>query len=149
VNRLRTFNRHWYILNAENLPLGRLAAQAATILQGKIHAAFLLNFDCGDYVIVLNCEKIVLTGKKIENKSRYRHTGYVGHLKKTNYSELMPNHPETAVKLAIKGMMPQSSLGRKQMTRLFVTVGNDHPYKSQKLRVWDSFRKVRRICHGV
>ncbi|GMB10372.1 MAG: 50S ribosomal protein L13 [Candidatus Improbicoccus devescovinae] len=136
-------SRLWYVIDGAGLPLGRVAAQVASILRGKIKAIFVPHVDCGDHVIVINCDKIILTGRKLEKKVRYRHTGYIGHLKKINYSDLMKNKPNLAMELAVKGMLPKNTLGRKQLTRLTAVVGENHNHAAQKPQVWNYFRKVR------
>ncbi|MDR1364527.1 MAG: 50S ribosomal protein L13 [Oscillospiraceae bacterium] len=143
--KVENIKRSWYIVDASGLVLGRLAAQVSLILRGKIQPIFVPHVDCGDYVIVINCDQVVLTGRKIEKKERYRHTGYIGHLKTTKYSDLMNNKPELAVEYAIKGMLPATTLGRKQFSRLFALRGEEHRYAAQKPKVWSYFRKVKQI----
>lgn len=124
--------RKWYIIDAAGKPLGRVAAKAADILRGKIKPTFTPHVDCGDHVIIINCEKAVLTGKKLENKYYYRHTGYVGGLKAVQYSTLMATRPELAMELAVKGMVPDTTIGRQALTRLRVYKGNEHMHAAQK-----------------
>ena len=116
----QNINRSWFIIDAAGKPLGRVAAQAASILRGKHLPTFTPNVDCGDHVIVINADKAVLTGKKLEQKSRFYHTGYVGGLKEIKYSDLMRTNPEKAMMMAVNGMLPNTTLGRMALTRLRV-----------------------------
>ena len=125
-------NRKWYIIDAAGRPLGRVAAQAATILRGKHEPTFTPNVDTGDYVIVINCDKVVLTGKKLEKKYYRYHTGYVGGLKEIRYDKLMATKPEFAVKHAVKGMLPKNSIGRHMLSKLFVYAGAEHKQQAQQ-----------------
>jgi large subunit ribosomal protein L13 len=134
--------RKRYVIDATGLPLGRLSAQVASILRGKVKPIFVPNVDCGDFVSVINCDKVLLTGRKLENKKRYRYTGYVGNLKTIDYSDLMAKNPCKAVELAVKGMVPNTVLGRKQMRRLSLQVGSDLK-DAKKYTSWKSFRKVK------
>ena len=134
--------RERYIIDASGLPLGRLSAQIASILRGKVKPLFAPNVDCGDFVSVINCEKVVLTGRKLEDKKRYRHTGYIGHLKTIHYSDLMRNNPCKAIEWAVKGMLPDTVLGRKQLKRLSLQVGNNLK-DADKYKSWTKFRKVK------
>lgn len=134
--------RSRYVVDATNLPLGRIASQVASILRGKIKPIFVPHVDCGDFVTIINCEKVVLTGKKLHNKKRYRHTGYIGHLKTINYSDVMKNNPCKALEWAIKGMLSSTTLGRKQMKRLNLYIG-DQFKNSEKFKSWTNFRKVK------
>ena len=119
--------RKWYVLDAEDKPLGKVAAEAATLLRGKHKPEFIPHVDCGDFVIVINADKVVLTGNKLEQKTYYHHTGYIGNLKEVKYSTLMKEKPEFVVEHAIKGMIPDTTLGRKALTRLHVyTVSYTH-----------------------
>ena len=111
-------NRSWYVLDATDKPLGRVAAKAAELLRGKQKVTFTPHVDCGDHVIVINAEKAVLTGKKLEQKYYRHHTGWVGGLKEVKYATLMAENPEKAMTLAIKGMIPDTTIGRKALTRL-------------------------------
>ena len=128
----KTLQRKWYVIDAANKPLGRVAVKAADLLRGKGRPDFTPHVDCGDFVVVLNAEKAVLTGKKLENKYYQRHTGYVGGLKETQYVTLMKTRPELAMELAIKGMVPDTTIGRKALTRLHVYRGNEHKHAAQK-----------------
>ena len=136
IHRLR------YVIDASGLPMGRLASQVASILRGKIKGIFAPHVDCGDYVTVINCEKVVLTGKKLLNKRRYRHTGYIGHLKVIKYSDVMSSDPCKAIRWAVEGMLPSTSLGRRQIKRLSLCCGSSVK-NLDKLVKWDSFRKVK------
>lgn len=129
--------RKWYIIDAEGKPLGRVAAAAAGILRGKHLPTFTPHVDCGDHVIILNADKVVLTGKKLTNKYYYRHTGWIGGLKAVQYKELMEKNPEKAMKLAIEGMLPHTTLGRKAATRLRVYRGTEHNHAAQKPEAWN------------
>ena len=129
-------DRKWYIIDAEGKPLGRVAAAAATILRGKHLPTFTPHVDCGDHVIDINAEKAVLTGKKITDKYYYRHTGWIGGLKAVQYKDLMEKNPEKAMKLAIEGMLPHNTLGRKAATRVRIYRGAEHDHAAQKPVEW-------------
>ena len=124
--------RKWYVIDAAGKPLGRVAAQAAVLLRGKHKATFTPHVDCGDHVIIINCKDAVLTGKKLDQKKWYRHTGYVGHMKETVYSTLMATRPEKAMELAVKGMIPSNTIGRAAMLRLRLFAGSEHIHEAQK-----------------
>ena len=132
-----TVERKWYILDAAGKPLGKTAALAADILRGKIKPTYTPHVDCGDYVIVINADKAVLTGKKLEQKYYYTHSGYVGGLKATQYKRLMAEKPELAMRLAVKGMIQKNKLAADQLTRLRVFRGEEHTHQAQKPEVWD------------
>ncbi len=123
--------RKWYIIDAAGKPLGRVASAAASILRGKIKPTFTPNVDCGDFVIILNADKVVLTGNKLEQKYYRYHTGYVGGLKEIKYKTLMAEKPEKAVTLAVKGMLPHNTIGAKALTRLRVYAGAEHEHAAQ------------------
>lgn len=125
-------DRKWYVIDAAGKPLGKVAAQAATLLRGKHKVTFTPHVDCGDHVVIINCKDVVLTGNKLTQKKWYRHTGYVGHLKETDYKTLMATKPEKAMELAVKGMIPSNSLGRDQMLRLRLFAGAEHNHQAQK-----------------
>ncbi len=125
-------NRKWYIIDAAGNPLGRVAVQAADILRGKVKPEFTPHVDCGDHVIIINCEKAVLTGRKLEKKFYRRHTGYIGGLKEVRYATLMNERPELAMQLAVKGMIPDTTIGRAALTRLRVYKGAEHKHLAQK-----------------
>lgn len=129
-------DRKWYIIDAAGKPLGRVAAAAATILRGKHLPTFTPHVDCGDHVIVINAEKAVLTGKKLTDKYYYRHTGWIGGLKAVQYKDLMEKNPEKAMKLAIEGMLPHNTLGRKAATRVRIYRGAEHDNAAQKPIEW-------------
>ena len=124
--------RKWYVIDASGKTLGRLAVQVADLLRGKNKPTFTPHVDCGDYVIVVNAEKMVLTGKKAEQKFYYHHTGYIGHMKAVRYDNLMENKPELALELAVKGMIPDNTIGRKALTRLHIYQGAEHKHAAQQ-----------------
>ena len=130
-------DRKWYILDAEGKSLGRVAAVAADLLRGKNEPIFTPHVDCGNHVIVINADKAVLTGKKLEQKFYYRHTGYIGGLKAVQYKTLMATKPEKAMELAVKGMVPDTTIGRKALTRLRVYKGTEHKHEAQKPVVYE------------
>lgn len=125
-------SRKWYVLDAAGKPLGRVAAQAAVLLRGKHKPTFAPHADCGDHVIIINCSEAVLTGKKLENKTYKWHTGWIGGLKETKYSEMMKKNPEKAMMIAVNGMLPNNTLGRTALTRLRVYAGAEHNHAAQK-----------------
>lgn len=124
--------RKWYVIDAANVPLGKTAVKAADILRGKHRPEFTPHVDCGEFVIIINASKAVLTGNKLENKYYRHHSGYIGGLKEVQYKELMATKPELAVKLAVKGMLPKNSIGAKSLTRLKVYAGAEHKNEAQK-----------------
>lgn len=127
-----TVERKWYVVDAEGMVLGRLASKVAAILRGKNKPIFTPNVDTGDYVIIINCSKVVLTGKKLEQKMYRHHTGYVGGLKEQKAAYVMENKPEFAVSQAVKGMLPKNSLGRKMFKKLKVYRGSEHEQQAQQ-----------------
>ena len=129
-------SRKWYVLDAAGKPLGRTAALAAHILRGKHKVDFAPNADCGDHVIVINAAQAVLTGKKLEQKSYYHHSGWVGGLKETRYKDMMKNTPEKAMFLAIKGMLPANTVGRNSLKRVRIYKGAEHNNAAQKPEAW-------------
>lgn len=129
-------SRKWYILDAAGKPLGRTATTAAHLLRGKHKVDFATNVDCGDHVIIINAEQAVLTGNKLEQKKYYHHSGWVGGLKEIKYSDLMVKNPEKAMLLAIKGMLPGTTLGRKALTRARVFRGAQHTHQAQSPEAW-------------
>ena len=129
--------RKWYVIDAAGKPMGRVAAQAAVLLRGKHKATFTPHVDCGDHVIIINCKDAVLTGKKLEQKKWFRHTGYVGHMKETVYSTLMATRPEKAMELAVKGMVPSNTIGRAAMLRLRLFAGSEHVHEAQKPEMFE------------
>ena len=128
----QTVERKWYVVDADGMVLGRLASQVANILRGKHKPTWTPHVDTGDYVIIINSDKVVLTGKKLDQKIYYRHSGYVGGLKETKYRELMQKKSDFAVKRAIKGMLPKGPLGRAMHKKLFVYTGNEHLHQAQQ-----------------
>ena len=124
--------RKWYVIDAAGLPLGKVAAKAADLLRGKHKPTFAPHADCGDHVIVINADKIVLTGKKLDQKMYYHHTGYIGNMKKVKYSTLLANKPEFVMTKAIKGMLPDTVIGRNALTRLRVYAGAEHNHAAQQ-----------------
>ena len=129
-------DRKWYIIDAEGKSLGRVAAAAASILRGKHLPTFTPHVDCGDHVIIINADKAVLPGNKLIDKYYYRHTGYIGGLKAVQYKDLMSKNPEKAMTLAVTGMLPHTTLGRKAATRLRVYKGTEHNHAAQKPVAW-------------
>ncbi|CDX00728.1 50S ribosomal protein L13 [Desulfitobacterium hafniense] len=128
--------RKWYVIDAAGLPLGRLATEAARILRGKHKPTFTPNVDTGDHVIIINAEKVVLTGNKLDQKMYRRHSGYPGGLKETPYRKLMQNMPERAVEHAVKGMLPHNKLGAQMYTKLKVYRDENHPHQAQQPEAW-------------
>lgn len=124
--------RRWHVIDAQDVVLGRLAAQAATLLRGKHKPIFAPHVDTGDFVIIVNAEKVALTGNKRENKLAYRHSGYPGGLRATPYGELLEKNPRRAIEKAVWGMLPKNRLGRKQIKKLKVYAGPDHPHEAQQ-----------------
>jgi large subunit ribosomal protein L13 len=131
-----SITRKWYVLDASGKSLGRLAATVAVILRGKHKPEFVTHVDCGDHVIILNAEKVKLTGNKLEQKLYRHHTGYVGGLKEINYRTLMSKNPEKVIELAVKGMIPATVIGRSAFGRLRVYKGSTHEHAAQKPEVW-------------
>ena len=127
-----TVERKWYVIDAADQPLGKTAVKAATILRGKHRPEFTPHVDCGEFVIVINASKAVLTGKKLEQKYYRHHSGYIGGLKEVQYKTLMATKPELAMELAIKGMLPHKSIGAAAATRLKVYAGDAHKQQAQK-----------------
>ena len=128
--------RNWYVLDAAGKPMGRVAAQAAILLRGKHKPTFTPNADCGDHVIIINTDKAVLTGNKLQQKMYYHHSGYIGHLKEVKYSTLMRTRSDFAMQLAVKGMIPDTVIGRNALTRLRVYKGAEHMHAAQKPQEW-------------
>ena len=132
--------RDWVIIDATDVVLGRLASHAAALLRGKHKATFANNIDSGDFVIIVNADKVALTGQKLQKKMAYRHSGYPGGMKSVSYEELLEKNPIRAVEKAIRGMLPKNSLGRQQLTKLKVYVGAEHPHAAQKPQTTPSTR---------
>ena len=128
--------RKWYIIDAAGKPLGRVAASAASILRGKHLPTFTPHVDCGDHVIILNSDKAVLTGKKLQNKVRYRHSGWIGGLREIKYDKFMAEKSDEAMTLAVKGMLPHNTLGASCLKRLRVYKGSEHNNAAQKPEAW-------------
>ena len=134
--KLETVQRKWYVLDAAGKPLGRTAATAAKLLRGKHKVDFTPAVDCGDYVIIINCEKAILTGNKLDQKKYYHHTGWIGNLKEVKYRTLMEQRPDFAMELAVKNMRPKNTLGRTSLTRLKLYKGAEHKNAAQKPEAW-------------
>ena len=132
-----TIERKWYVIDAAGKPLGKTAVKAAEILRGKHRPEFTPHADCGEFVIIINAAKAVLTGKKLEQKYYYHHSGYIGGMKSIQYKTLMAERPEMAMELAVKGMLPHNSIGAKAFTRLHVYAGEAHKNAAQKPIVID------------
>ena len=130
--KVETIERKWYVIDAANKPLGKTAVAAANILRGKHRPEFTPHVDCGEFVIIINADKAVLTGKKLEQKYYRHHSGYIGGLKEVQYKTLMATRPEKALELAVKGMLPHNAIGAKAFTRLKVYAGAEHAHAAQK-----------------
>ena len=128
--------RKWYILDAAGKPMGKTAALAADLLRGKLKVDYTPHVDCGDFVIILNAEQAVLTGKKLEQKYYRTHSGYPGGLKETQYKKLMAEKPELAMRLAVRGMLQKNSIAKWQLRRLKIYRGAEHKHEAQKPEVW-------------
>jgi large subunit ribosomal protein L13 len=122
----------WYVIDATDVVLGRLASQVATLLRGKHKPTFAPHVDTGDFVVVVNAEKVALTGAKLQQKQEYRHSGYPGGLRATSYATLLEKHPRRAVEKAVRGMLPHTTLGRQMLSKLKVYAGPDHPHQAQQ-----------------
>ena len=127
-----TVSRKWYVIDAQGKPLGKTAVAAANILRGKHRPEYTPHVDCGEFVIIINAAKAVLTGKKLDQKFYYRHTGYIGGLKSVSYRHLMQDKPELAMTKAVKGMLPKNSIGDKAITRLKVFADDQHNHQAQQ-----------------
>ena len=132
-----TLERKWYVIDAANKPLGRTAVEVANILRGKHKADFTPNVDCGDFVIVINTDKAVLTGKKLEQKMYRTHSGWVGGLKEIKYKDMMEKKPELAMRVAVRGMMPRNTVSKDSLKRLHVYAGDTHEHQAQKPELWE------------
>lgn len=130
-------DRKWYIIDAAGKPLGRVATQAAVLLRGKHKPTYTPHVDCGDHVIIINCGKAVLTGNKLQQKTWYRHTGWIGGLKSVKYATLMEQRPEKAMELAVSGMIPDTTIGRAALTRLRLYAGMEHNHAAQKPELFE------------
>ena len=129
--------RRWFVLDAAGKSLGRVAATAATILNGKHRPEYTPAVDCGEFVIIINADKAILTGNKLNDKYYYHHSGYIGGMKKVQYKTLMAEKPEFAMELAVKGMLPKNTIGRKSLTRLKVYAGDAHKHEAQKPEAYE------------
>ena len=127
----------WYIIDAANKPLGRVATEAAKLLRGKHKPTFTPNIDVGDHVIVLNCDQVILTGNKLNQKMYRHHSGYIGGMKEISAKDMLANKPEKAMMLAVKGMLPHNSLGRQSLKKLRVYAGSEHEQTAQQPEVWN------------
>ena len=127
-----TIDRKWYVVDATDMTLGRLASEVAKVLRGKNKPIFTPHIDTGDYVIVINAEKIAVTGKKLDQKIYYHHSDYVGGMKETTLREKLAKKPESVIELAVKGMLPKGPLGRQMLTKLHVYAGPEHKHEAQK-----------------
>ena len=132
-----TIERKWYVLDAAGKPLGKTAALAADLLRGKLKPIYTPHVDCGDFVVIINAEQAVLTGRKLEEKYYRRHSGWIGGLKEVKYKDLMAQRPELAMTLAVKGMLQKNRIAADQLTRLKVYRGAEHKHAAQKPEVWD------------
>jgi large subunit ribosomal protein L13 len=124
--------RQWHVIDATDVVLGRLASQTAQLLRGKHKPVFAPHVDTGDFVVIINAEKIALTGSKLEQKKSYRHSGYPGGLRAVSYTQMLDRHPTRAVEQAVRGMLPKNSLGRQMLRKLKVYAGPEHPHTAQK-----------------
>ena len=129
--------RKWYIIDAANKPLGRVATEAAKLLRGKHNPTFTPNLDVGDHVIILNCNQVILTGNKLNQKIYRHHSGYIGGMKETPAKDMLEKNPEKAMMLAVKGMLPHNSLGAQQLKKLRVYAGSEHENAAQKPEAWN------------
>ena len=132
-----SIERKWYVLDAAGKPMGKTAALAADLLRGKLKPIYTPHVDCGDFVVIINAEQAILTGKKLEQKFYRHHSGWIGGLKEVKYKDLMAKRPEFAMELAVKGMLQKNSIGADQLTRLKVYRGAEHKHAAQKPEVWD------------
>ena len=135
--KISEVERKWYIIDAENKPLGRVASEAAKLLRGKHKPTFTPSLDTGDNVIIINCEKAILTGKKLDQKVYRRHSAYVGGMKETTARVMMENRADNAMMLAVKGMLPKTKLGRQMLKKLRVYNGAEHENQAQKPEMWN------------
>ncbi|MCA9883871.1 MAG: 50S ribosomal protein L13 [Anaerolineae bacterium] len=127
--------RRWFVVDAQGQTLGRLASKIAPLLKGKHKPSYVNNLDCGDYVVVINCEKIHVTGNRMDDKFYYRYSGYPSGLSQVSLREMLDKHPDRAIKFAVKGMLPKGPLGRKMLKKLKVYAGGEHPHEAQKPEV--------------
>ena len=132
MQKKETVKRNWYVVDATGIPLGRLASKVASVLRGKNKPTYTPNIDCGDYVIVVNANKVVLTGDKLDKKMYYNHSMYPGGLRERNARTMINDYPEEMIERAVKGMLPHNTLGAQQFTKLKVYVGDKHNHEAQK-----------------
>ena len=137
VQKKETVERKWYVIDAEGKPLGRVASKAAHILRGKHKATYTPNIDCGDFIIIINAEKAILTGNKLDNKKYYNHSGYPGGLRERTAREMQEKYPIETVERAVKRMLPKNRLGRQMYKKLFVYTGSEHPHLAQKPEIME------------
>lgn len=137
VQKKETIERKWYVIDAEGKPLGRVASKAAHILRGKHKATYTPNIDCGDFIIIVNAEKAILTGNKLDKKMYYNHSGYPGGLRERTAREMQEKYPVEMVERAVKGMLPHNRLGRQMYKKLFVYVGSEHPHMAQQPEIME------------
>ena len=130
-------DKKWYIIDAANKPLGKVATEAAKLLRGKHKPTYTPNIDTGDHVIIINAKDVVLTGNKLNQKMYRHHSGYIGGLKEISAKEMLEKNPEKAMMIAVKGMLPHNTLGREQLKKLRVYAGNEHVNQAQKPEVWE------------
>ena len=135
--KLNEIEKKWYVIDAANKPLGRVATEVARLLKGKHKPTYSTHLDCGDFVIVINSDKMVLTGNKLKNKVYRHHTGYIGNMTETSAEVMMQKHSDRALELAVKGMLPKNSLGRAMITKLKVFKGSEHNHEAQKPEIWN------------
>ena len=133
VAKEHEISKKWYLVDARDKVLGRMATQIATRLRGKQKPIFTPHMDAGDFIVVINADKLVLTGKKWDDKIYYRHSGYIGSLKQISARKLLEKKPEDILRLAVKGMLPKNSLGRRQLKKLKIYAGSEHPHHAQQL----------------
>ena len=137
MQKKETVERKWYVIDATDVPLGRVASKAAHILRGKHKATYTPHIDCGDYIIIINAEKVNLTGNKLENKMYYNHSQYLGGLRERTAKTMIEKYPEEMMEKAVKGMLPHNRLGRQMYKKLFVYTGSEHPHMAQKPEVME------------
>ncbi len=135
--KAKEIEKKWYIIDAEGKALGRVASEAAKLLKGKHKPTYTTHLDCGDFVIILNSDKIVLTGNKLIDKKYRHHSGYIGEMKEVAYKDLMKNSSDKALTLAVKGMLPKNTLGREMLTKLRIFKGSEHNHDAQKPEIWN------------
>mgnify|MGYP003428480466 FL=1 len=135
--KAKEIERKWYVIDAADKPLGRVATEVARLLKGKHKPTYSTHMDCGDFVIVINSDKIVLTGNKLNDKYYRHHSGYIGGLKEISYKDLMAKSSDKALTLAVKGMLPKNSLGRSMITKLKIYKGSEHNNQAQKPEIWE------------